>query len=66
MGVSDVSYLVRGRTREQCQQALDRLCLLLGAEPTTGLKAGLWRAVDRAGRTNAEGPAGGEGLAVER
>ncbi|MGW7053114.1 hypothetical protein [Streptomyces sp. NPDC054887] len=29
-----VSYMVRGRTREQCQAALDELCRLLGAEPT--------------------------------
>lgn len=35
MGVSDVSYMVRGRSREECQLELDRLCQLLGATPTT-------------------------------
>ncbi|WP_327300396.1 hypothetical protein [Streptomyces goshikiensis] len=34
MGVSDVSYMVRGGTREQCQRALDELCRLVGARPT--------------------------------
>lgn len=34
MGVSDVSYMVRGRTREQCQQELDWLCRARGARPT--------------------------------
>lgn len=29
-----VSYTVRGSTREQCQDRLDRLCALLGAVPT--------------------------------
>lgn len=29
-----VSYMVRGRTREECQRALDQLCRLLGAQPT--------------------------------
>ena len=32
--MDDVVYMVRGRTRETCQQALDRLCRLLGARPT--------------------------------
>jgi hypothetical protein len=65
MGVSDVSYLVRGRTREQCQQALDRLCLLLGAEPTTGpAQACGERWIARAVPTP-QAPAVGEGL-VER
>ncbi|MFJ7998982.1 hypothetical protein ACIQ7D_17800 [Streptomyces sp. NPDC096310] len=31
----DVSYMVRGTTRDSCQDALDRLCRLLGATPTT-------------------------------
>ncbi|RAJ53766.1 hypothetical protein K388_05553 [Streptomyces sp. KhCrAH-43] len=30
-----VSYMVRGRTEAECQQALDVLCRLLGAVPTT-------------------------------
>ena len=29
-----VSYMVRGQTRAECQQALDRLCRLLDAVPT--------------------------------
>lgn len=29
-----VSYMVRGSSREECQAELDRLCDLLGAEPT--------------------------------
>ncbi len=29
-----VSYTVRGRTAEECQDRLDRLCALLGAVPT--------------------------------
>jgi hypothetical protein len=29
-----VSYMVRGRTRLECQAALDRLCRLLDATPT--------------------------------
>ncbi|MFD9223795.1 hypothetical protein ACFWDI_28280 [Streptomyces sp. NPDC060064] len=29
-----VSYMVRGRTQQECQQALDRLCRLLEATPT--------------------------------
>ncbi|MFI5831063.1 hypothetical protein ACIA6C_28080 [Streptomyces sp. NPDC051578] len=35
MGVSDVSYMVRGRTRELCQTRLERLCHRLGAVPTS-------------------------------
>ncbi|MFF5703412.1 hypothetical protein ACFY7H_13025 [Streptomyces sp. NPDC012794] len=35
MGVSGVSYMVRGRTEQECQRELDRLCELLGAVPTT-------------------------------
>lgn len=30
-----VSYMVRGRTESECQQALDALCRLLGAVQTT-------------------------------
>ena len=30
-----VSYMVRGRTEAECQQALDVLCRLLGAVQTT-------------------------------
>lgn len=29
-----VSYMVRAGSREECQRELDRICLLLGAEPT--------------------------------
>jgi hypothetical protein len=32
--VMGISYMVRGGTREQCQQALDELVELLGAVPT--------------------------------
>ncbi|WP_158712438.1 hypothetical protein [Streptomyces sp. NRRL F-5135] len=32
---SEVSYMVRGATRDACQEALDRLCRLLDASPTT-------------------------------
>lgn len=35
MGVSDVSYMVRGRTRELCQSRLERLCQRLGAVATS-------------------------------
>jgi hypothetical protein len=35
MGVSDVSYMVRGRTQQQCQAALDALCRRLGAVATS-------------------------------
>lgn len=38
-----VSYTVRGRTQAECQEALDHLCQLLGAVPTT-------RPIDPAGR----------------
>ena len=36
MGVSDLVYMVRGATREECQAGLDELCQLLGAAPTLG------------------------------
>jgi hypothetical protein len=29
-----ISYMVRGSTAAECQQALDELCRLLGAVPT--------------------------------
>ena len=32
--MDDVVYMIRGRTREVCQRELDRLCALLGAQPT--------------------------------
>ncbi|MEU5596840.1 hypothetical protein [Streptomyces sp. NPDC020298] len=32
--MDDVVYMVRGSTRETCQQALDRLCERLDARPT--------------------------------
>ncbi|MGW5429971.1 hypothetical protein ACWET9_22575 [Streptomyces sp. NPDC004059] len=32
--MDDVVYMVRGSSRETCQQALDQLCRLLGARPT--------------------------------
>lgn len=35
MGVFDVSYMVRGRTRELCQSRLEALCRRLGAVPTS-------------------------------
>lgn len=36
MGVSDLVYMVRGATREECQAGLDELCQRLGAVPTLG------------------------------
>ncbi|MFG3136103.1 hypothetical protein ACGFZA_07755 [Streptomyces sp. NPDC048211] len=36
-------YTVHGKTQQECQQALDDLCRLLGAVPTT-------RPIDPAGR----------------
>jgi hypothetical protein len=57
--------MIRGRTRAECQAALDRLCRLLGARPTIGPSDRLgdgW--VARAVGTP-EALAGGEGL-VER
>jgi hypothetical protein len=32
--MDDVVYMVRGRTEAICQEALNRLCQLLGARPT--------------------------------
>lgn len=34
--IFSVSYMVRGRTKVECAEALDRLCVLLGAERTLG------------------------------
>jgi len=60
-----ISYMVRGATELECQRELDRLCLLLGAVPTTGpAQAGGSRWVARAIPTP-KAPAVGEGP-VER
>ncbi|GAA3384473.1 hypothetical protein [Streptomyces racemochromogenes] len=61
-----VSYMVRGRSREECQRELDRLCRLLGATPTTAPMQAAgpgWMA--RAVKTQAPAVLG-EGLAVEQ
>ncbi|MCX4626042.1 hypothetical protein [Streptomyces sp. NBC_01443] len=63
MGVSGVSYMVRGSSAAECQRALDELCRLLGAVVTTGpAQAGGSRWVARA-VPMPKAPAGGEGLA---
>jgi hypothetical protein len=30
-----LTYMVRGTTEEECQEALERMCRLLGVEPVT-------------------------------
>jgi hypothetical protein len=65
MGVSDVSYMVRGRTEALCRARLEALCERLGAVPTSPPAQSLgdgWiaRAVEMP-----KTPTGGEGL-VER
>ena len=49
-----VSFMVRGRTQAECQQALDDLCRLLGAAvtlPPTDRRGDRW--IARAERTEA-------------
>jgi hypothetical protein len=58
-----VSYMVRGSTAVECQRELDRLCLLLGATPTTApMRASGPGWMARAILTP-KAPAVGEGLA---
>ena len=38
-----VVYMVRGKTRAVCQRELDRICQLLGAQPTLRPTAGTGR-----------------------
>ncbi|MFD5675598.1 hypothetical protein [Streptomyces sp. NPDC127040] len=58
-----VSYMVRGSTAAECQAELDRLCLLLGATPTTGPSDALGRGWVARAVPTPQAPAGSEGLA---
>lgn len=66
MRASDVSYMVRCRTEQECQRELDRLCEALGAVPTTApMRASGPGWMARAVKQQAPAVMG-EGLAVER
>lgn len=57
--------MVRGGTERECQRELDRLCLLLGATPTTVPSDKLGRGWVARAVPTPQAPAVGEGL-VER
>ncbi|MFD4912833.1 hypothetical protein ACFWNR_06375 [Streptomyces virginiae] len=59
------SYMIRAGSQAECQAELDRLCLLLGATPTTGPSNALGRGWVARAVPAPQAPAVGEGL-VER